>query len=647
MSSNDPIIGKQLGDYLVREVLGQGGMARVYKGYDSSLDRYAAVKVIEPQLISSEDDEEYRERFLREARAIARLNHPRIVGVFQFGQLDNLYYMAMVFVEGRDLRHILKEYIRQQKRLSNAQILRIMHDIADALDYSHTQGVIHRDVKPSNIMVMTDGHAVLTDFGLALNAQEGTIGNTFGSVHYIAPEQAVSSAQAVPQSDLYSLGVVLFEVLTGRVPFEDVSAMSVALKHISDPPPSPRSINPDIPEEVEAVLMQALDKDPDQRYSSGRAFVQALERAIAFSDDEDTHEMTSMPEPGDSAPAPARDTEPSVDHGTQPEPLTEEPIIMPDVSAESMDDLPTIGDSSKSRTAPTLSSSLPFMPVESAPAKKEESGSSRLMLIGAVVAVLLIAAAGLLLLGGGDDGDNDDGEATIVAASDDSQDGVGIVEVTSDPEPTEDETAEAQPTPLPPTETTEPTVSATDTATVEDPTATIQAETATPAPTRTPEPTSTLDLQPSATPLVDAQSEDEATVLLEYTWREIIIYNRGAGSDTVDVRNLSFESTSSGDTFSQVDWEFGNVSRWRMRPQIDCFQIMDAVFVELLPPDYCVQLQAFERVRSPFWSSEVEGETFDVLWNGDVVGTCPTVLRDESENPRGVRCVVDLASAGE
>ena len=223
MSITDPLIGKRLGDYLIEGVLGTGGMARVYRGYDDNLDRYAAIKVIEPQLIASAEEDEYRERFLREARAIARLNHPRIVGVYQFNQIGNLYYIAMEYIEGRNLRDVLKTYLRQDKLMPTGDMLKVLLDIGDALDYAHKQSIIHRDVKPSNIIVTEEGNAVLTDFGLALNAVEGTIGNTFGSVHYIAPEQAISSAQAVPQSDQYSLGIVAYELLTGRVPFDDAS----------------------------------------------------------------------------------------------------------------------------------------------------------------------------------------------------------------------------------------------------------------------------------------------------------------------------------------------------------------------------------------------------------------------------------------
>lgn len=286
------LIGRKLGDYTIVEMLGQGGMAHVYKGLDANLQRYAALKVIETRTLPTEEEPEYRERFLREARAIARLSHPRIVGVYQFGQTDDqLYYMAMHFVPGRDLRFILKDYIRRGKRPGSRHILRIIRDIAGALDYAHRHGVIHRDVKPSNIMITQDGSAILTDFGLVLTSSEHTLGNAFGSVHYVAPEQALGSDKAVPQSDLYSLGVVLYEMMTGRVPFDDKSSMSVALKQVQEPPPLPRSLNSDISIAVEDVILTALDKSPENRYQTGAQFVTALENALMSGSGDDTQDV--------------------------------------------------------------------------------------------------------------------------------------------------------------------------------------------------------------------------------------------------------------------------------------------------------------------------------------------------------------------
>jgi len=277
----DPLIGKQLGDYTIVGLLGRGGMSRVYRGYDENLQRYAAVKVISSDFATT-SEEEYTHRFQSEARAIARLRHPNIVGVYQFGRSEGIYYMAQVFLEGKDLRMVLRGYSERGERMPTGEMLRVVGDVATALDYAHAHGVIHRDIKPSNIMLERHtGRAIVMDFGLALSVQEGTTGETFGSAHYIAPEQAVSSAQAVPQSDLYSLGIVIYEILTGQVPFDDPSAMSVALKHLNNPPPPPSEYVPTIPHAVEEVVLRSLDKDPKQRYESGRELVEALTAACA------------------------------------------------------------------------------------------------------------------------------------------------------------------------------------------------------------------------------------------------------------------------------------------------------------------------------------------------------------------------------
>jgi len=279
MATSDPLINRKLGDYVIQSLLGKGGMARVYKGYDANLDRYAAIKVISSELMTG-DTKEYNERFNKEARAIARLSHPNIVGIYQFGESDGSYYMAMQFLDGEDLRAILRRYAKRGERMPTSQILRMARDIAQALDYAHDAGVVHRDIKPSNIMVLTDGRSVLTDFGLALNANEGTQGDTFGTAHYIAPEQAISSANAVRQSDQYAFGVVLYEAFVGQVPFDEPSAMSVALKHLQEPPPPPTRFNPSLPAEAERVLLKALSKAPKDRYPTCVDFVEALTKAL-------------------------------------------------------------------------------------------------------------------------------------------------------------------------------------------------------------------------------------------------------------------------------------------------------------------------------------------------------------------------------
>lgn len=311
MAVNDPLIGKKLGDYTIQSLLGRGGMSRVYRGYDENLDRYAAVKVISGDFATT-SEEEYTRRFQTEARAIARLRHENIVGVYQFGRTEGIYYMAQVFLEGKDLRTLMKEYAARGMRIPQDELLRIVSDITRALDYAHEQGVIHRDIKPSNIMLeRRTGRAILMDFGLALSVHEGSMGDTFGSAHYIAPEQAISSAKSVPQSDLYSLGVVIYEMLAGTVPFDDPSVMSVALKHLNELPPPPSMHNPDLPPAVEAVIMRLLDKDPNRRYATGRQLYSALAQAFEpASDDAGAPVAPFVDEPSSRPSRPdARDSE--------------------------------------------------------------------------------------------------------------------------------------------------------------------------------------------------------------------------------------------------------------------------------------------------------------------------------------------------
>lgn len=322
MAVNDPLIGKNLGDYTIQSLLGRGGMSRVYRGYDENLDRYAAVKVMSGDFATT-SEEEYTRRFQTEARAIARLRHENIVGVYQFGRTEGIYYMAQVFLEGKDLRTLMKEYAARGMRIPQDELLHIVGDITRALDYAHEQGVIHRDIKPSNIMLeRRTGRAILMDFGLALSVHEGSMGDTFGSAHYIAPEQAISSAKSVPQSDLYSLGVVIYEMLAGTVPFDDPSVMSVALKHLNELPPPPSMHNPDLPPAVETVIMRLLDKDPNRRYATGRQLYSALEQAFGQTYDYGSESVIPFVDESSSRPSrpDALDSESS-----PPQPAPDEP----------------------------------------------------------------------------------------------------------------------------------------------------------------------------------------------------------------------------------------------------------------------------------------------------------------------------------
>jgi serine/threonine-protein kinase len=330
-----------LGDYEIRRLIGRGGMARVYEGFDPNLERSAAIKVITPQ---SEDSEEMKQRFFREARAVANLHHPNIVTVYQFGQGENLYYLAMRLLEGQTLLQKLKRLRTQKKFIETELMLSVVSDVSAALDYAHAKGVIHRDVKPSNIMIGEDKRAILMDFGLLMQAGgDHTLGTAFGTPRYIAPEQAVASDRAVPQSDIYSLGVIVYEMVTGQTPFDADSAMSLALLHISTPPPAPRTIRPELSEAVEQVILKALEKNPEARWQTATQFANALRDAfggkpmhIKLSD-----EVRSAAAPSvDSSPTPRLSTS----HLKPPTPR-------PAASSIAERDDSTFRDTSPSRTA--------------------------------------------------------------------------------------------------------------------------------------------------------------------------------------------------------------------------------------------------------------------------------------------------------
>lgn len=271
------LVGRQLGNYRIERLLGRGGMASVYYGVDIHLQRPAAIKVTDDRY---RGDPDYAERFLREARAMASWRHPNIPQVYGAEAEGGFAFYAMEYIWGMDLEQLIEIYRRRNELIPPADVLRIAEAVGAALDYSHRKGAIHRDVKPSNILVARNGRIFLTDFGLLMEAGKETRGEVFGSPHYMAPEQARSSAGAVPQSDLYSLGVVLYELLAGRPPFDDPSPASLALKHITQEPPPPRLFNPGLSTAVEAVLLNALQKDPLERFQTGADLTQALKSAL-------------------------------------------------------------------------------------------------------------------------------------------------------------------------------------------------------------------------------------------------------------------------------------------------------------------------------------------------------------------------------
>lgn len=259
--------GQTLGKYRLLDALGRGGMAQVYRGYHAQLDRYVALKVLRADLM---DSQEFLERFRREAQAVSALRHPNIVQVFDFDVQDEIYYMVMELMEGDTLRARLLEYRNRGERMPLKECVGILSDVLGGLDYAHQAGLVHRDLKPANILLTRKGQAVLTDFGIAQmigNTQLTLSGALMGSLHYMAPEQGLKGV-CDERSDIYSLGIVFYEMLAGFPPFDADTPLAILMKHLNDPLPLPRSLDPNLPAAFEAFTLKALAKPPKDRFQS-------------------------------------------------------------------------------------------------------------------------------------------------------------------------------------------------------------------------------------------------------------------------------------------------------------------------------------------------------------------------------------------
>jgi serine/threonine-protein kinase len=288
--------------YALESKIGEGGMAVTYRARDLLLNRTVAVKLMREQFTT---DLQFVERFRREAQAAARLTHENIAGVYDTGRANGMYYIVMEYVEGTDL----KQRLRRDGPMSIMAALETARQIAAALDAAHRGGLVHRDIKPHNILLNQDGKVKVTDFGIAKMVSDGEdTGVIIGSVHYISPEQARGEA-TTPSSDIYSLGAVLFEMLTGRTIFEAENAMAVAHKQIYERPPLPRTLRPEIPPVLESVVMRCLEKDPRARYQSAAELQAVLTQLANQLSQEETIVITPAAPPMDAtmiiqAPAP-------------------------------------------------------------------------------------------------------------------------------------------------------------------------------------------------------------------------------------------------------------------------------------------------------------------------------------------------------
>jgi len=281
--------GQTLGKYRILDALGRGGMAQVFRGYHPQLDRYVALKVLRSDLV---EQDEFLARFKREAHAVSGLRHPNIVQVFDFDVQDDQHYMVMELLEGDTLRARLNEYRVRGERMPLPEILRILSEVLDGLGYAHKEGIIHRDIKPANIMLTKRGQAVLTDFGIAQivgSTQYTVSGALMGTLNYMAPEQGFKGT-CDERSDIYSLGIVFYEMLTGYTPFDADTPLAILMKHLNDPLPLPSQVDPLIPRKLEQIVLKALSKDPDDRYQHAGEMAAAIQQAM-------DEKMTDSPRP--------------------------------------------------------------------------------------------------------------------------------------------------------------------------------------------------------------------------------------------------------------------------------------------------------------------------------------------------------------
>ena len=268
--------GQKINDrYEVKALIGEGGMANVYLGYDTILGRDVAIKVLRGDLA---DDEKFVRRFRREAQSASLLNHPNIVQIYDVGEDDGNFYIVMEYINGQTLKQIIKK----RKRLSISETIDIMCQLTDGLSSAHDSYIIHRDIKPQNIMILDDGMVKITDFGIAMavNASDLTQTNSvMGSVHYLPPEQASGRGSTI-KSDIYSLGIMLYEMLAGTMPFRGETAVEIAMKHLKTPMPSIRKLRDDVPQSLENIILKAAAKNPKNRYNNVRELYDDLKTCL-------------------------------------------------------------------------------------------------------------------------------------------------------------------------------------------------------------------------------------------------------------------------------------------------------------------------------------------------------------------------------
>ncbi len=389
-------IGRRIGTYQIVEQIGRGGMATVFKAYQPSMDRYVAIKILPSHFT---EDESFVGRFTQEARTLARLEHPHILPVHDYGEEDGTTYLVMRYVKAGTL----KDLMTRMGSLDLSETARILAQVGGALDYAHSQDVVHRDIKPSNVLIDERGNTFLTDFGIAKlvaeTAQFTASGAVIGTPAYMAPEQGMGQPVDY-RCDIYALGVVLYELVTGRVPYEAETPLAVLLQHVNAPLPLPRQIRPDLPETVERVILKALAKQPEERFETAQQMVDALAEAV-----------TARPAEIAGQPLPADTAEATVPVRRMDEPQVSPVETVPPVEATSLEPIAeTATPAWQSKTPSPVEETPP--PVEAAaprqvvrPATPTRRRTPWLLIAGGATLLILLVAVGAYVISNLTDGE--------------------------------------------------------------------------------------------------------------------------------------------------------------------------------------------------------------------------------------------------
>lgn len=654
MNEAENMVGRKLGDYTLERKLAVGGMAHIYLGRDAKLERMAAIKILSRDMLN---DSVMAQRFEREARAIAKLEHESIIPIYQFGEQDGQYFLAMRYVEGRDLAQEVNDLRQKGKLMDVRRALTILEKVASALDYAHRNNIVHRDIKPSNVLLGAGDKVYLSDFGLAMLSSDKTLGTAFGTPRYISPEQATDSLKTVPQSDIYSLAVMVYEILTGALLFDAPHPLEVALAHVTQQPKPPRAHNPAIPAQAQEEILKALSKDPHKRHQTATEFIQSVKNAYdnAFKDNASTvpfapDDFESPPE----LPAAVANIQPSPSNSGR-----STPPVRPIAPIREMSPRDTQAFRDRTGTQPlrpkTSTSTLSKVSVR--PTQPQPRSTEMLMLYVLASAAVVIMVVVLILLVGRNnqppavavvsDADltltNDAlaflietaNAATMSAITLTPPDGtsvailpVGTQEagVTDDPA-----TAEAQQA----TEDAEPTSTPTATETPITPTVTPSAtvtDTPDSEPTEIP-PTSVTrrapTLTPTPPPTLVGVVEGQNPLTLHYNDQLIAVLNPGDQTIAIEQLVLVGLSGDDDDTFSNAGRSLGVT----LRPG-ECVVIRGGRATGQIPNDWncSKKLEATLNKNSLFWRADAgerpaEDTQFDVEAAGEVIGTCDTAGR--------------------